>query len=413
MGKFDIRKYFKNRDLVLFLAASALLGIAAAVDSSTMSNKLYEGLQGNLVERGLLEIPRETPGLLIILVFALVNSFSDRRVAGIANILAGIGMLAFGNLAYQLTPMILTLVIYTLGVHMYFPLSSSLAMSFAKEGALGKRLGQVQGVNSAALILSAAILYVLFRFAQMSYEAAFSAGAVCLMGAGVLFLCMSPIPSRKGLKRFVWRKEYGLFYALSIVGGARTQLTITFAPWLLIDVFKQPVTTITLLFFIISAINVFFKPLLGHMIDKLGERFVLVAEAISLFVLCFGYAFSTYLFSSFVALIITSACYVLDSAIMSVSMARATYVKKICNCPEDVTPTLTMGISLNHVTSISIPIVAGLIWYSSGSAGYVYVFMGGAAISVLNLILALRIRVPKGEAPGEDAVKAAIEPPRP
>jgi MFS family permease len=286
-------------------------------------------------------------------------------------------------------------------------------MSFAKEGALGKRLGQVQGVNSVALILSAGILYMLFRFANMSYEAAFTAGAVCLIGGGVLFLCMSPTKSRKGLKRFVWRKEYSLFYVLSIVGGARTQLTITFAPWLLIDIFKQPVTTLTLLFFIICMINVFFKPWLGHIIDKMGERFVLIAEAISLFVLCFGYAFSIYIFTPMVALIITAGCYVIDSVVMSVSMARATYVKKIALCPEDVTPTLTMGVSLNHVTSISIPILAGLIWYSSGSAGYIYVFMGGAVISIVNLLLALRVRVPKGGAVETAEAAAISEPPRP
>jgi MFS family permease len=407
----DFKKLFQKKDLMLFLIASALLGVAAAVDSSTMSNKLYEGLQGNLIQRSLLEIPRELPGLMIIFVFALINSFSDRRVAGIANIIAGIGMLAFGNLAYQFGPMIVTLILYSLGMHMYFPLASSLAMSFASKGKLGRRMGQVQGVNSAALIISAALLYVLFQFARMSYEAAFTAGAVCLVLAGVLFLMMSPIKTRKGMKRFVWRKEYKLYYALSVVNGARQQLTITFAPWLLIDVFKQPVTTLTLLFFIISAINVFFKPLLGHLIDKLGERFVLMSEAVLLFVLCFGYAFAKYMFDDLTALIITASCYVLDTVIMSVSMARATYIKKIAVDPMDVTPTLTTGLSLTHLLSLSIPILAGFIWYSSGASGYIYIFMGGAAISIANFFLAVRVKVPRLHIPESEAESLPYEEP--
>ena len=396
--KFNIQK----RDLVLFLIASALIGAAAAVDSTSLSNRLYDVLKLNVLERSILEIPREIPGLIIIAIYGFLCSFSDRRVSAIANILAGLGMLLFGIFGNTYLPVVITICIYSLGFHMYMPLANSLSLSFAKEGAMGKRIGQVQGVNSAALIISAAILYALYQFLHLSYLAAYLAGAICLILAGILFLMMSPVKMPRKRYKIHFKKEYKLYYILSLVNGARGQLTYTFGPWLLIDTFKQPVTTITLLFFIVSAINVFFKPFLGMLIDKKGERFVMTAEAIILFVLSFGFAFAKSVFPSGTALVIVGVCYVIDNAILSVSMARATYIKKIAVTPEDVTPVMFMGTSLNHVFTVTLPLLAGVVWLSSGESGYIYVFMCGAVISVANVLLASRIRLPgKGTAAAE------------
>jgi hypothetical protein len=388
------RRDFQKRDLVLFLAASALIGAAVAVDASSLSNRLYEGLGLDVMQRSLLELPRELPGLLLILIYGAFSAFSDRRLSAISAIIAGAGMFLFGNAGNRLAAVVVALCVYNLGIHLFIPLMNSLSFSFAKEGALGRRMGQVQGVNSAALIAAAGGLYLLYRFWHLSYAAAYTTGAVCLIAAGVLFLCMSPAPKPERQQRIRFKKEYRLYYLLSLVNGARAQLTVTFVPWLLIDVYKQPVTTLTLLCFAIYALNVAFKPLLGLLIDKKGERFVLTAEACIMFVLALGFAFAKDVLPLGAALVAVAACFVADNLLFSVSMARATYIKKIALTPADVTPAMFMGTTLNHLFSIAVPVLAGLAWYSGGSGGYAYVFMGGAAISAVNICLAARVRVP-------------------
>lgn len=120
---------------------------------------------------------------------------------------------------------------------------------------------------------------------------------------------MRPVNTAKKSRRFIFRKEYGLYYWLCVLFGARKQIFITFGPWVLVDVFHQPVTTMTILFFVVSIAGIFVKPLIGHMIDSLGEKCVLTSEAIGCFIVCLGYAFAADLFSAQMALLVIWICY--------------------------------------------------------------------------------------------------------
>jgi hypothetical protein len=80
---------------------------------------------------------------------------------------------------------------------------------------------------------------------------------------------------------------------------------------------------------------------------------------------------------------------VIDQMLMSVSMARATYLQKIAVVPEDVAQTLTMGVTIDHFFSISVAIIGGFIWIKWG---YQYVFLLGAIIAVINFFSALRVK---------------------
>ena len=120
-------------------------------------------------------------------------------------------------------------------------------------------------------------------------------------------------------------------------------------------------------------------------------RYIL-SEAFILIFICLGYAFSKKLFPETIALFITFGCFVIDQLLMSVGMARATYIKKIALDPKDISKTLTMGVTIDHVFSIAIALVSGLIWLKFG---YEYVFIVGGVIAFINLISASRIRIPK------------------
>jgi predicted MFS family arabinose efflux permease len=191
------------------------------------------------------------------------------------------------------------------------------------------------------------------------------------------------------MTKFQLRKEYKLFYWLNILYGTRKQLFLTFAPWVLVTVFKQKTQVLATLLAVGGVIGIFFKPMLGKAIDKLGERFILSAEAVVLVFVCLGYGFAEEIFTETTALFIVFICYVIDQLLLSVSMARATYIQKIAVKPEDVTQTLTMGVSIDHIFSISIAVSGGFIWLK---LGYQYVFLLGAIIAVINFFSALQIK---------------------
>ena len=395
MKEIRIGKLTISRDLLLFLIASALLGVTTAVESSSFANRLAEDLQFTVTQRTLLEVPRELPGLLVVFMAGALATLGDVRTSAIANIVGGVGLLAFGLVPSGLWPVIVTMMVYSTGTHLYMPVQGAISMTFAKEGQLGRRLGEIQSVNTAALIISAAVLYLLYRFVNIPFAVAFTIGAIAMVLAGVVFLFMGKGKSEPRKQRIVLKKKYSLFYVLSIIYGARKQITYTFAPWLLITVYGQPAANMTMMFFIVAVINVFFRPWLGGLIDKKGERFVLTLEAVLLLFACCGFAFSKLLFPQTVALVVASGCYVIDNLFSGAGMARTTYVRKLTDDPAEVSATLSMGISLDHIISMSMPAFAGMLWAWSPGYGYILVFAGGVVISVINMILSSRVKVPE------------------
>lgn len=387
IGKHQIPK-----DLFLFFIISALLGVVSAVESTSFANRLYEDLHFTILQRTFLETPRELPGLLTVLFIGLLNGLGDIRIAAVANIIGGIGLLLFGLTPNVFTLILVFLVIYSTGQHIYLPLSSSIAMGFASGDQFGRRMGEVQSVGSLSIILASGALYILYTFTEITYQTVFVFAAFCMITTGFLFFSLGTQSKRiVGEKRFVFRKEYKMYYILSVVNGARKQITMTFVPWLIIDVFKQPVTTITALFFVTCVINIFFKPFYGRLVDRKGERFALQLEAVVMFIACIGFAFSKSFLPFQLALLVVGFCYIIDKLMESANIARATYVKRLSREDSEVARTLSMGLSMDHAVSMFIPIVAGLAWYAGGASGYMTVFLGGLGISVLNFFIASRI----------------------
>lgn len=379
------------KDFLVFLIISILMGIVGAVESTSLNNRLYEDLDFTVMQRSMLETPRELPGLFSVVLIGIMNSLGDIRIAAVANLVGGIGLLFFGMVPNQFSLVLVTLVIYSTGQHLYMPLTNTIAMTFATGGNYGQRLGQVQSLGSLSIIVSAAVLYLLYRLFDVSYQMVFTLAGFAMIGAGILFFVLDKGGTRgKTISRtkFIIRKEFKLYYTLAIVNGARKQITITFVPWLLIDTFEQPVTTITALFFVVCLLNIFFKPWFGRLIDLRGERYALKLEAMVMFVACLGFAFSKTLFPPAIALGLVYFCYVIDKLMESASMARATYVKKMSREPSDVGRTLATGQSMDHIVSMLIPLFAGYVWYANGASGYIYVFLGALLISWVNFYIA-------------------------
>jgi predicted MFS family arabinose efflux permease len=195
-------------------------------------------------------------------------------------------------------------------------------------------------------------------------------------------------------------KEYRLFYLLNVLSGSRKQIFITFAPWVIVTIFNQPTQTIATLMTIGGIIGILFQPFLGRMIDRLGERFVLAAEAVLLIGVCLGYGYSKFVLPANVAFIAVCIFYLFDQMLFSVSMARSMYIKKIALQPEDVQPALTAGVTIDHIFSITVALVGGVIW---NSFGFQYVFLLGVFIAILNFFAVLQIRIPSRNTEHENA----------
>jgi predicted MFS family arabinose efflux permease len=160
----------------------------------------------------------------------------------------------------------------------------------------------------------------------------------------------------------------------------------------LVTVFHQPTQTMAALLLIGNGTGILFQPLLGWATDHLGERFVLAAEAFLLVFVCFGYGFARFLVPEKPAFYIASVCFLLDQMLLTVNMARSTYLKKIALDPAHVQPTLAASVTIDHVFSISIGLLGGVIW---SLWGYQYVFLLGVLIAFVNFFTALRVRIPK------------------
>lgn len=383
-----------SRELTLFAGASLALGTATSIMDSTFNNFLNETFSLSGFQRSFLEFPRELPGFLVVFVSALLWFLCSRRLGGVAMLLGAAGALLVGFASSNYAVMVIWLFIYSMGQHIFLPLSSTIGMELAHEGQAGRRLGQLNAVRNFATILGSFLVFVGFKYLGFTFQHTFALAAIALVVAAILMFSMTPEKKNAPRTYLQLHREYRLYYLLAVLAGSRKQIFLTFAPWVLVTVFKQPTQLIATLMTIGGIIGILFQPFLGRMVDRLGERTVLAGEAVLLVFVCLGYGFSRLVFPAQAAFWITCACYLLDQMLMSVGMARSTYMKKTALDPAHVQPALTAGVTIDHVFSITTALVGGVIW---NTWGYQYVFLLGVAIALVNFGVALQVRIPKAE----------------
>ena len=328
------------RELRLFIGASLAMGMAYSMFDATFNNFLDDRYALTGFQRSFLELPRELPGFLVVFVSAALWFLCSRRLGAASMLLGVVGALLIGFASPAFAFLVVWLFVYSLGQHMFFPLSATIGMELAQEGKTGQRLGQLNAVRNLAAIIGAFLVVVGFRYLNLTFEHTFLIIAIALAVAAYLMFSMRPTRPQRPKTFFTLHREYRLYYLLNVLHGSRKQLFITFAPWVLVTVFQQPTQLIATLLMIGGIIGIVFQPILGLTIDRLGERAVLAAEALFLVVVCFGYGFSKFLFSEHIAFLIVCVCFLLDQMLMSVGMARSTYMKKIALQPDDVQPAL-------------------------------------------------------------------------
>jgi predicted MFS family arabinose efflux permease len=198
------------------------------------------------------------------------------------------------------------------------------------------------------------MVFVGFRFLGTTFSHTFLFASCALTFAAVLMFSMKPDRTNMPAMYLKLRREYSVYYLLAVLYGSRKQIFLTFAPWVLVTVFHQPTQMLAKLMTLGGIIGILFQPVLGRAIDTLGERIILISEAVLLVFVCLGYGFAKFLFPESAAFIIVCICFLLDQMLMSVNMARSTYMKKIALDPSHVQPALTGSVTIDHIFSISI-----------------------------------------------------------
>lgn len=381
-----------SRELRLFAVASLVMGIGYSIYDSTFNNFLNDRFNLSGFERAFLEVPRELPGLLVVFVSAMLWFLCSRRLGVVAMLLGVAGALLVGFVSPTYAIMVVWLFIYSLGQHIFMPLATTIGMELAREGKTGQRLGQLNAIRNLAAILGSFLVVLGFKYLGFTFNHTFTLAALAFAVAAILMFTMKPAITQPPTTHLKLHREYRLYYLLAVLFGSRKQLFITFAPWVLVTVFRQPTQIMATLFTIGGIIGIAFQPFLGWMIDHLGERVVLVSEAVLLVFVCFGYGFSKFMFPEGLAFLIVCICYLLDQMLMSVSMARSTYMKKIALQAADIQPALTASVTIDHAFSITVALLGGLIW---NVFGFQYVFLLGVFIALTNLLVAWQVRVPK------------------
>jgi len=156
---------------------------------------------------------------------------------------------------------------------------------------------------------------------------------------------------------------------------------ITFAIFALVKVHGMNVETTMILVLINQALLIITGPLLGRMVDRFGERFMLSVSYFGLFFVFLGYALVEDLTTLYVL-------YCVDNLIFFGGIALTTYVHKIAPADE-LKPTLSMGVTMNHVAAVLAPLVGGLVWHFFG---YQLIFFTGAALALVSLVVSQWVR---------------------
>ncbi|MDR1572671.1 MAG: MFS transporter [Clostridiales Family XIII bacterium] len=412
----DREEHSARISIMLFLMAAAAVGLAMGMSDYILANYFKEAYGINAMQRGLIELPRELPGILSIGFLAALAFLGDIKNAIVAQLLCAVGIVALALVRPSFSVMLAFLFIYSSGIHMFIPLGDSIGMSLARKTDAGHMLGQFNSVRMAFLMISGIITFVGFRVGWFSFDVpvtVFLFSALALVVAAALFYGMhrADAPAAKeppgslaavgaaargkaGLG-FVWNRKYARYYVICALFGGRKQIMYVYSPWVLIDLLDFKADTMSILAVIGSLIGIFFMPVVGRWIDRHGARKVMMAEALAFIAVYVAYGFlSRWVNTGVVALtglgmMLVYLLNIIDKMSAQFAMVRAIYMRQIAVKPEDVTPSLTLGMGIDHVVAIVGAFACGGVWFVWGPE---YVFMIAGALSLANLIAAWGIR---------------------
>ncbi|MBN1407751.1 MAG: MFS transporter [Calditrichaceae bacterium] len=335
-------------------------------------------LQGNHI--GMIQAVREIPGFLALLAIFVILIIKEHKLSALSIFFLGAGV-ALTGLFPSYMGLLVTTLIMSFGFHYYETTNQSLTLQYFDREVSPWVFGKLRSYGAATNVIIGLIIFGISIF--LSYKQIYLLIGIMIVLASVWAFAQNPtneniIPQRK---KMIIRKKYGLFYLLTFLSGARRQIFVAFAVFLLVKNFKFSVQEITILFVINNIVNYFLSPIIGKAIIRYGERKVLSVEYTTLVFVFIAYAYIE-------SKLIIAVLYIIDHIVFNFAIAIKTYFQKVAD-PRDIAPSMAVGFTINHIAAVVIPAIGGLLWMIN----YRIPFLAAAAMSLISLLAAQYIKV--------------------
>lgn len=366
-----------NTPQFLLLAMAFILPLVFSVWMVLLNNFVVEKAAFTGKEIGILQSLREVPGFLAFTAVYLLLFIKEQKLAllSLAVTASGVAITGFFPSAFGLY---ITTIIMSVGFHYFETVNQSLTLQWIKKDDTAHFMGKLLSAKSAASLLAFSSVWVLMEKLSWSYQSTYLLfGVLALVLTLLLAMSISQFETpTEQHKKLIVKKKYWLFYALTFFSGARRQIFVVFAGFLMVEKFGYSVADISALFLINYVFNWLFAPAIGKIIGKVGERRTLVFEYVGLILLFVSYGLVE---SGTWAAIL----YVVDHLLFALAIAIKTYFQKIAE-PKDIAASAGVSFSINHIAAVVIPALLGVVWLTNPS----WVFFIGAGFASCSLILA-------------------------
>jgi len=327
-------------------------------------------------EIGILQSLREVPGFLAFTVVFVLLIVREQHFALFSVGLLGAGVALTGFLPSEYG-FYFTTVLMSTGFHYFYTVQQSLTLQWIDKERAPLVMGRLSSISSIAGLVAFGSVWLSLRFLDVGYHWIYLVGGLATVLLTIFAWMWFPqfqqkVPQKKHL---VLRKRYWLFYALTFMSGARRQIFVVFAGFLMVQKFGFSAANIALLFIVNHLINASVAPKIGRFISRFGERRMMTLEYLGLITIFTAYAFVEVAW-------LAAILYVLDHILFAMAIAIRSYFQKIAD-PADIASTSGVSFTINHIAAVVIPAAFGIVWLFSPSA----VFLAGSGMAVISLSL--------------------------
>lgn len=362
----------------LLLVMAFIMPLVFSVWMALLNNFVIEQASFTGVEIGILQSLREVPGFLAFTVIYLLLFIKEQKLALVALGLTSLGVAATGFFP-SVVGLYLTTIIMSAGFHYFETVNQSLTLQWVNKDKTAHFLGRALSVKSAASLLAFSSIWLLMEQFSWDYKSTYLLfGGIALVFTIALVLLFPQFPQPiEQSRKLILRKRYILFYALTFFSGARRQIFVVFAGFLMVEKFDYSVADVSALFLINYVFNWLFAAKIGQFIGRVSERSVLRFEYIGLTILFVLYGLVE-------NANIAAVLYIVDHLFFALAIAIKTYFQKIA-LPEDIAASAGVSFSINHIAAVVIPALLGMVWIINAS----WVFYIGAGFACCSLLLTL------------------------
>ncbi|WOJ98645.1 MFS transporter [Congregibacter brevis] len=347
-----------------------------SVWQALLNNFAVERAAFSGAEIGMLQSLREVPGFLAFSAVFVLLIVREQRFALASLLLMSIGV-ALTPYFPTIYGLYATTVVMSLGFHYFETINKSLTLQWIAKDEAAHFMGRAMAVKAAGALLAYSSIWLLMEWFGVGFKGMYLlAGAIGVLITLTLWTVFPHYPDGVGQhKRLIVRRRYWLYYALTFLSGARRQIFMVFAGFMMVEKFGYSAADISLLYLANYVFNLFFAPRIGAWVGKVGERKALRIEYLGLIIVFTSYAFVE-------NATIAAGLYVVDHLFFALSIAMNTYFQKIAD-PKDIAATSSVSFTINHIAAVVIPALLGILWLSSPTA----VFLVGSGIALASLMI--------------------------